>query len=255
MRQRALVGLFAAAGLLGQPQGAGAFSFLGGGFAPGEEIVGITLAADLGGTTPTVSFDTTTNKLTFSASVSEIETTVTTYSITIGTVLFDSQLDLSSEFVIAPTMTSGGFIEATFADGMMVDDLTITDVADAGNVLLAANYSDPLDFSASRPGGAVTGSFSGDFDLLNTSDPGFKTAFGDQGNLFANLSNFISNGTAVTDDLCELVAGMCIAAGVGTLDDFTVNPTVTIRPLPEPAGLALIGGLVALGMLWLNREA
>jgi hypothetical protein len=253
MRQRALVGLFAAAGLLGLPQGAGAFSFLGGGFAPGEEIVGITLAADLGGATPTVSFDTTTNKLTFSASVSEIETTVTTYSITLGTVLFDSQLDLSSEFVIAPTITSGGFIEATFANGM-VDDLTITDVADAGNVLLAADYSDPLNFSASRPGGAVTGSLNGDFDVLNTSDAGFKTAFGDQGNLFANLSNFISNGTAVTDDLCDLVAGLCIAAGVGTLDSFTVNPTVTIRPLPEPAGLALLGGLVALGVLWRNRE-
>jgi hypothetical protein len=229
------------------PATAGAFSFLPGGFAPGEKILTITLAPDTGGAppTPTVTFNTVTNQLIFTAAVSAINTNVASYGIPIGDVIFNSQLDLNSELLLAPSAPFfGGLLTADFTNGL-VADFTIIDNADGFNTLLAADYSAPLDFQADTPGGfgfPVTGRFDGDFVVLGSSDANFEAAFGNAGNYFANLSAFVSNGTPVTTDLCVLVAGLCIT-GVGTLDSFTVNPTATIKPVPEPAVvvLALLG--------------
>jgi hypothetical protein len=229
------------------PATAGAFSFLPGGFAPGEKILTITLAPDTGGAppTPTVTFNTATNQLVFTAAVSAINTNVTSYGIPIGDVTFNSQLDLNSELLLAPSAPFGGLLTADFSNGPATD-FTITDNADGLNILLAADYSTPLDFQADTPGGLgfpVTGRFDGDFVVLGTSDANFKAAFGNAGNYFANLSAFVSNGTPVTTDLCVLVDGPC-DTGVGAVDNFTVNPTATIKPVPEP-GVAVLA-LVAL---------
>lgn len=226
------------------PATAGAFSFLPGGFAPGEKILTITLAPDTGGApaTPTVTFNTATNKLVFTAAVSAINTTAASYGVPIGTVTFNSQLDLNSELLLAPSAPFfGGLLTADFINGL-VADFTIIDNADGFNTLLAADYSAPLAFQADTPGGfgfPVTGRFDGDFVVLGTSDANFKTAFGNAGNYFANLSAFVSNGTPVTNDLCVLVAGLCITS-LGTVDSFTVNPTATIKPVPEPAVAVLM---------------
>jgi len=243
------------------PIPAAAFSFLPAGFAPGEQILSIQLAADTGGmpSTPTVTFDTVTNQLVFQASISQINTTVTSYAIPIGDLIFDSQLTLSSELLLAPNppLTNGNLF-AEFVNGM-VADFTITDVADAGNLLLAADYNPAqLDFQAAAPATAVTGSFSSEFDVLGMSDANFAGAFGSAGNYFANLSNFVSNGVPVTTDLCDLVVNgdfLCIT-GVGQLDSFTVNPTATIIPLsvPEPGSTSLIA-LGLLGVLARRRRA
>src|SRR5690606_32497379 len=78
-RTRMITALAAAVVLL--PASSWAFSF--GSFAPGEKIVSIQLAA---GSSPTVSFDGTTNTMVFDASVSTITTNLGVYSIPLGDV-------------------------------------------------------------------------------------------------------------------------------------------------------------------------
>lgn len=242
--------------LLLSPLPAVAFSFLPGGFAPGEEIQSIQLSAGAGG--PTVTFDRTTNTLTFDASVSTITTNLTTYSIPLGDVLFNSQVMIVSgtETVLPPNPPFfAGQISAQFVNGI-VSDLSLTDVGAMGSgLLVSANYVGSLQFVANGPGGAglpVSGSASGDF-AVNGGDGNFIGAFGSQGAYFSNLSNFTSNGVPVGSDLCALIhapSGCFLGAPGMEIDNFTVNPTATIVPVaaPEPSvGALVLGGALALG--------
>jgi hypothetical protein len=228
-----------------------AFSF--GTFAPGEKILSIQLSASNPLAVPPVSFDTGTNTLTFQASVSEIVTDQATYSITLGDVIFDSQVMLSSESLIAPIpFAFGGQYTAGFTNGLAAD-LTITDMGVGGaGQILAADYIGSLGMLADAiVGFPVSIGLSGDFTVdLGGSDATFAAAFGSTGNYFSTLVNTTSNGVPIGTDLCNLiVVGTCIT-GVGTLDNFVSNPTATIVPLvPEPSLAVLIGfGLVGLGV-------
>lgn len=247
------------------PAGARAYSFLPSGFAPGEQILSMQVGSGYPPPAPSVVYNDGTLTLTFSAPVSTITTTVTTYNITLGDVWFDSSVMLSTQTILPPigfpVTIFGGAIAATFVNGVAVD-LTITDVADSFNLLLAADYDAGLAFSASKVGAAPVsgglGGTPGGLFTLTTGDPGFVFAFGSAGSYFANLSGFQSDGTAVAT-LCHLIKNMTSACprpnvstpASGQLDDFTVNPVATISRttelVPEP-GLAslLLAGVVSL---------
>jgi hypothetical protein len=235
-----LVGLLAA-----WPAGAGAFSFLPGGFAPGEQILSVQLASS-SGSVPTISFDTSTNTLLFDAEVSTITTNLATYDIALGDVVFQSTVMLLTETVFAPVApVFGGLIEATFTNGM-VADFSILDIGPGGvGALLDANYDGSLFFNAgpSSFGLPVSGSLDGDFTVLG-GNAGFLAAFGSAGNYFANLSNFLSNGNPVGSDLCNMIVSPCSTSG--QIANFTVNPAATIvptaTPVPEPALAWLLAG-------------
>ena len=225
--------------LLAVPIGAQAFSF--GTFSAGEKIQSIQLSSASGGGTA-VTYDDTTGTMTFTADVSTITTNLATYNIALGTVVFDSQVMLSSEFVLAPSLFFGGLITANFLNGF-VADLTITDLAGGGATLLAADYTAGLDFQADSPGGPgfpIVGALDGDFSVIGgAGDASFEAAFGSGGSYFAVLANFVSSGVPVTTDLCGLIEPACFTGA--SLDDFTVNPTATITPtVPEPATLLLL---------------
>jgi len=230
------------------PASALAFSF--GTFAPGEQILSIQVASGA----PSISFDTGTNTLTFSSPISTITTNLAIYNIPLGDVVFDSQVMLSGENVIAPIVFAfGGQITATFMNGS-ASDLTITDVAGGFATLLAGDYLSPsfLAFLADTPGGygfPVTGSLDGDFSVdAGMSDAAFAAAFGTAGNYFANLSGFFSDGVAVGSNMCLLIDPVCANSPTGQLDDFTVNPAATITPVAVPeagaAALLLLGAAV-----------
>ena len=242
--------LLAIAMLLWLPHTASAFSF--GSFAVGEEIQSIELSAALASGNSLV-YDDTANTLTFTAAVSTITTNLQTYNLPIGDVVFSSQLMLSSESLIAPFAPFfGGSIDANFVNGI-VADLTIVDVADAGNTLLQADYVAGLDLNVTQPGGTglpIVGRLDSDFSVTG-GDASFTGAFGSAGNYFSVLNNFVSSGVPVTTDLCGLFEPTCMTGE--SLDDFEVNPTATITPVsvPEPS---FLGGLAILGGLWLIRR-
>jgi hypothetical protein len=244
------------------PSGAGAYSFLPSGFAPDEQILSIQVGSGAPAT-PSVVYNDGTLTLTFSAPVSTITTTVTTYDIPLGDVWFDSSVTLSTQTILPPILfpSFGGTIAANFTNGMVVD-LTITDLASGPTLLLQADYDAGLDLGISKVGAApVSGSLGGDGGgefTLTGGEAGFVFAFGPAGEYFANLSSFTSDGTAVTT-LCHLIKNMTSACPrpnsstppSGQLDDFKVNPAATITRTTElvpEAGLAplLLVGLVSL---------
>jgi hypothetical protein len=229
------------------PAGAWAFSF--GTFAPGEEILSMELSASQSGPLSVV-YDDNTGALRFSAAVSTITTDLAVYNITIGDVLFDSQVTLSSETVIAPGAFTSGLILANFTNGL-VADFTITDLADSNNTLLAASYDAGIDLQITTPGGPsfpLAGTLGSDFTVINgAGDAAFELAWGSGGSYAAVLANFLSGGSPVGTDLCQLIEPACFTGA--SLDSFEANPTVTLIPLaaPEPGlGLLLLLGLPAL---------
>lgn len=227
-RTRMITALAAAVVLL--PASSWAFSF--GSFAPGEKIVSIQLAA---GSSPTVSFDGTTNTMVFDASVSTITTNLGVYSIPLGDVVFSSTVTIVSgtEQVIPPF--SPVLITAGFANGLAAD-LSITDVGPGGSgVLLEADYVGVLEFTASSL--PVVGSLDGTFTVTG-GDAAFQAAFGSSGQYFANLGNFLLSGGMPAVTLCDLVEGGCPAGT--TIASFTANPSATIVPIPEPGVAALL---------------
>jgi hypothetical protein len=238
----------AAAALL-WPSSSWAFSF--GSFAPGEQIQAVQLAAG-NLSNPTVTFDGTTDTMVFDATVSTITTNLGTYSIPLGDVLFSSTVTIvpGTELVIQPIMfVYGGLATAGFANGIAAD-LSIVDVGPGGaGLLLQGDYNGNLGFTADSPNGwgfPITGNLTGGFSVSG-GDASFLTAFGPGGNYFANLASFLDGGgMPVGSNLCLMIAGGC--PGGTTIGDFTVNPTATITPIPEPgvASLVLLG-LVVLG--------
>jgi hypothetical protein len=237
------------------PTGGAAFSFLPGGFAPGEQILSIQLSAGLSGG-PQLTFNGTTNTMTFLSAVSTITTNQDIYNIPLDDVVFSSSVTIvpGTEFVLAPVAPfSAGLTTAQLVNGLGVD-LMIADIADGGNTLLAADYDTSILFNAGAAalGLPISGSMEGDFSLLPASDAGFAAAFGTAGNYFSNLSSFLSFGVPVGADLCVMIDApiLCSNGFPMTIDSFTVNPTTTIVPLavPEPGALSFLG-LAMLGLM------
>lgn len=250
---RTLMTAALAAAVLLLPGTSSAFSF--GTFAPGERILSVQLAAG-NLANPVVSFDGTTNTMLFDASVSTITTNFNIFSIPLGDVTFSSQVKIQTgtELVAQPFLPFfGGQIGAALANGVAAD-LSILDNGVGGSgLLLDADYDGTLSFQANGPGVAglpIVGSLDGAF-IVSGGDASFTAAFGPGGNFFANLANFFTaGGTAVGGNLCLLIAGGC--PGGTTIDSFTVNPNVTITPIPEPGVAALLA--LGLGLLVLRRS-
>lgn len=246
MRTRMLAAVAAAVFLL--PATSGAFSF--GTFAPGEKIVSVQLAAgDLD--TPMITFDGTTNTMVFDASVSKITTNLGEYDIPLGDVVFTSTVMIvpGTELVLQPAGSFGGHVEAGFRNGMTAD-LSIVDLAGSG-LLLQGEYGAPLHFFANSPGGlgfAITSGLEGSF-TTSGGDAAFVAAFGPGAHYSANLSGFLTGGGgAVGSNLCLLIDGGCPTGT--TIASFSVNPTVTITPIPEPG----VATLTAVGLALLARR-
>lgn len=236
--------------LVAAPTTAGAFSF--GPFNPGEFIDSLLLVTPGLGTNA-VEFTTADNQLEITAYVSEIVTNQRTINITLGDLLWNSQVELvgGTENVTEPFAPFfGGAISAQFFNGLAAD-ITLLDVGPGGaGILFNADYNASLQLNSSPTFGLpVAAQLSGDFDLrLGEGDADFETRFGTAGNYFANLSSILSDGVPVGNDMCVMIEGGCDGLAGDTIDNFTVNPGATVErtTVPEPSsglllGLALLG--------------
>lgn len=154
MSRLRLMGLAVAATAL-LPWSAAAFSFLPGGFGPGEYIDSVSISAAGGG----FDYDSGTNPSSFaddtvtaSFSVSEVKmTNGTTYSVPLETVFLSISLGVD-----VVTLNPFDSFSATLTKEMMTD-LAIVDLADAGNVLLEADFTS-AEFNVSpKFGGIISG--------------------------------------------------------------------------------------------------
>jgi hypothetical protein len=225
------------AGLLFAAAPASATSFSFGTIAATDVITSITLAADDGSGGNTFEFDTSTNKLTITSSVTQINfaNKPSISGIPIGDVIFSTQLDLSGAFTFVPPVnptTSSG----TFTNGMT--DFTIWDVAGGGTSVLEADFTGGGLLVTTRViAGVVHGELSGDFTITG-GDADAQAAFGNAGGSLDQLFP-ITVGT----NLCDKTA-ICSSGTSGLASDwktFEANPTSTLVRLPEPAaGLLLL---------------
>lgn len=237
------------------PSSGHAFSF--GTFAAGERIQSVQISSS-----PTVSFDSATNKLEIAGSISTITTNLGVFSIPLGDVTFSSEVTIvpGTETVVPaiapvffPPFGLPGQLGAQFTNGLAAD-LSILDAGPGGaGVLLEGEYLGTLAFQAGQPSGVgtpVTGSLNSDFDVSG-GDTSFVEAFGPGGSFFGNLASLLVNGNPVSGDFCQLVEGGC--PGGTTIASFTASPTITITPIPEPGVAALLA--LGLAALTLRRRA
>jgi hypothetical protein len=233
------------AGLLLAAAPAGATTFSFGTIAATDIITSITLAADDGSGGNTFEFDTSTNTLTITSSVTQINfaNKPSISGIPIGDVIFTTQLSLTGAFSyvppVTPVITSG-----TFTNGMT--DFTIWDIAGGGTSVLEADFiGGGLLVTTRVITGVVHGELSGDF-VITGGDADAQAAFGNDGGSIDQLFPI-----TVGSNLCNrTVICTLVTSGVATdWKTFEANPTSTLVRLPEPAAatlLALAAPLVAL---------
>jgi len=231
----------------------------------GESIVEVQLSADLGpgGGLPYV-WDTGANPMSIADDTLTFESSVTTIEFSGGTIIGGIPLGnvvVQSVLSIVPGPNSPVFnpgsgifdpaiIGAQMANGI-VADISITDIADGGNLLLLADYTSTVEWKIQEAfGGQINGSLVGDF-LVTGGDAGFTTAFGPQGNFFSVLASVLTGtsgtGTPVNDICAQLTSFGCAPLPFEDILSHTTAPTTTITPIPEPTtGLLVLLGLVGM---------
>ncbi len=240
-----LLALVVVAAVAALPGRANATVFSFGTIDATDEITSIQLSADDGSGSPTVDFDTSTNTLVISASVSTINfaNKAAISGIAAGDVVFSSTVDLTGAYSfggpVNPTFTAGSFTNGVAAD------FSITDIA-GGNMVLSADYVGSLDLTILAAGFVIRGEFSGEFDLIDIgtgTDADVAAAWGSSG----TYDQLFTIGTGA--NLCWQVTNCPVATD---WVDWSANTTSTLLPVavvPEPQGLLLMlsaGGLAAL---------
>lgn len=229
------------------PATAGAYSF--GTFQAGEQITQIQLSA---AGSDAVTYDASDGSFVIRASVSEITTSLSTYNVTLGDVILDVTLEIDPGTLL---LTSGVTDKILFGlVGTVVADVTITDVADSGTLLLSGEWlgaeGSLLEFSVTQFGSSISGSVGGDFTSTG-GDASFANAFTSGGDLLLNLTEFDPLGNPA--DLCNLTTfNICAQFAGNDVESFTAQPTGSITPLltPEPGTFSLLGlGMIGLAAL------
>lgn len=233
-------GILLAALLLAAPS-ARATTFSFGDILSTDNITAITLAADDGAGGQTFDFDTSTNTITITSSVTAIKFSnkADITGIPIGDVIFSSQVSLNGSFTFVgssnPVFTFGDFTNGAA-------DFTIWDWAGGAVKVLEGDYQGAgLTTQLIHSGGVVSGEISGDFDV-NGGDADAQAAFGATGSIDQIFS--ITAGF----NLCTTVV-VCVPAFNGFAIDwqsFTANPTSTLQATaPEPSNTLLLLSAVA----------
>lgn len=215
-----------------------------------DQISSIQLAADSGGGV-TIDYDSVTQKLAITASVSTINFVgggqIT--GIPTGDIWFSSTLDLVGAPLFLPFFDPAPtFASLNFQNGL-VADFTITDLGTGGaGLLMAADYNALLNVTI-QDGATVKGELSGTFDVLGSSNTDFKDAFGTEG----EFDSLITFGSTTA---CSLGIFDCTGP-LPALDDWSGNPTSTLVPtatVPEPTAI-LLPVLAAVGLLATRRTS
>jgi hypothetical protein len=230
------MGTLGAVGLLlaAAPAGATLFSF--GTIDATDVIESISLAADDGMGGNTFEFDTSTNTLIITSSVTQINfgNNTSISGIPIGDVIFSTQLQLNGSFFYfpasTPTLTRGDFTNG-------LTDFTITDIAGGGISVLEADFLGAgLRVGTRVITGVVHGELTGTFDVTG-GDADVQAAFGNDGGTLNQLFAITAGS-----NLCNLTV-LCASGTSGAATDwktFEANPTSTLIRLPEPHAAALL---------------
>jgi len=242
------------------PHSATAFSFLPGGFAPGEKILSLAISAacvscgfDVDGGTP---FDFTDDIISYTSAISQITTTLGSYTVPLGDVLLTGSMEIIPSPIFADgfAQTAGALLQK---NGGITADLAITDVGVGGvGSLLYGDFQTNGEMLIQGFAGQVTGTFGGFFDTVG-GNAGFLDAWTDPGNLLGNLGGLQAGGVEVTDVCAQITdSGMCLPASPP--EDFksftaNLNGTISTSAVPEPSTVGLLA-LSALGLAAARRR-
>jgi hypothetical protein len=245
--------------VLSAPASATTFSF--GTINASDQITQLSFAP---GTTKT-SFDPVSGVLHLEAYLSQIDflNRSSISGIAPNSVVFTSDILLTSGSFsvtsIPPPNNPYSFL--SLFESYLTVDISIRDQTNSITAL-EAELVGSLQLTASEPG--MNGQVTTNLNALGTGDADFTSAFGNLGNLNAQLSGFFSDNASVGLNMCNLVkfnttvySPITTSCGAGgyALDDFTVNAnmTITTTHMPEP-GTALLLGLGLAGVAALRRK-
>jgi hypothetical protein len=226
--------------LAAAPSSATLFSF--GTIDATDVITSISLASDDGMGGNTFEFDTSTNTLTITSSVTQINfaNKGPIAGIPIGDVIFSTQLQLNGAYSfvlpVNPTQTTANFING-------LTDFTITDIAGGAVSVLEADFDGlGLEVQTRVLTGVLLGELSGAFTITG-GDADAVAAFGNDGGTIDQVFSIMT--VPLGGNLCNrTVICSAITSGVATdWKTFEANPTSTLlRTLvvSEPYAAALL---------------
>jgi hypothetical protein len=240
------LGTLGTVGLLLAAMPAWATNFSFGSVAATDDITSIQMAADDGAGGNTFKFDTTTNVLTITASVTQINFSnrLPITGIPIGDVIFSAQLDQNGAFsYVANIQTSGNFSNGILAD------FTIWDVAGGAVSVMEGDFIGGLVVTFLAQGGVIRGELTGEYQV-NGGDADFQSAFGPQGDIEKLITTQFTGA-----NLCNKIISCTLVTSGAPIDwrTFQTNATSTLTPLPEPSA-ALLLALAAAPLAALRRS-